>query len=349
MEYWLLCVLVAVIATGIGRLIWKHELELPEMAISILIASIISAIMISASVHRDYSDYQILNGQVISKHRDTVHCRHSYDCYCYTSCSGSGKHRSCHRKCKTCYDHNEDYDWIVQSSFGNIDIDTIDRQGKKEPPRWTNVVIGEPYTRTGGYTNYIKGSPDSLFNHLVEKSGKYNIPGYPNNIYDYYRYNRVVEVGVRLKNTPEFNEMLNKTLITLSPYKKVNIVPVFTKYDQNFARALESKWLGGKRNDVVIVTGLDGDKITWVKVFSWSKNSIVNYELETNLKSMYNLDYALYNNIVVSTVKKHYIQRSPEEFKYLDDAIKPSDWIVYTSLMLSFFGSLGMAFIMGRN
>lgn len=349
MEYWLLCVLVAVIATGIGRLIWKHELEVPEMAISITIASVISAVMIACSVHRDYADYQILNGQVISKKMEVVHCRHSYECFCYTICSGSGKHRSCSRRCQTCYEHNKDYDWVVQSSFGTIDIDKIDRQGKNEPPRWTNVIIGEPYTIKDGYTNYIKGSPDSLFNHILEKSGKYQIPNYPDNIYDYYRYNRVIQVGVNLPDVTILNEMINRSLIELSPSKKVNIVPVFTKYDQNFARALESKWLGGKRNDVVIVTGLDGNIIKWVKVFSWSVNSIVNYELETNLKSMYNLDFMLYNSIIVNTVKKHYIQRSPEEFKYLDDAVKPSDWIVYTSLMLSFFGSLGMAFIMGRN
>lgn len=349
MEYWLLTVLVSVIATLIGRAIWKHELELAEMSGSVVMASIITAIMIFASVHRDYADIQILNGQVISKYRDTVHCRHSYKCRCYTTCSGSGSNRTCTEHCSTCYDHNEDYDWVVKNTFGTIDIDTIDRQGKKEPPRWTIVKVGEPYTKVSTYTNYIKGSPDSLFNHMLEKSGKYNIPTYPSNIYDYYRYNRIVSVGVNVPNSKELNDLLNTTLIKLSPQKKVNIIPVFTNYDVNFARALESKWLGGKRNDVVVVMGLNGDKIEWVKVFSWSVRSIVNYELESNLKSLDKFDYIKYTAVVGDAITKHYIQRSPEEFKYLDDAIKPSDWIVYTSLILSFFGSLLLARFFSKN
>jgi len=349
MEYWLGCLLVSVLGTGIAKLIWKHELDGAEVAITIGIATGVAAIMIGCSTYRDYADTQVLNGYVVSKQMDTVHCRHSYQCNCYTTCSGSGKHRHCSRHCSTCYEHNKDYDWVVKTTLNTIDIDTIDRQGKQEPPRWTIVKIGEPVSTTVGYTNYIKGSPDSLFNHVLENSGRYNIPAYKTGIFDYYRINRVVQIGTNIPFVKDINDGLNDSLKTLGHTKHANIIPVFTTYDQNFARALESKWLGGKRNDIVVVTGLDGTKIKWVKVFSWSSKSLINYDLESKIKALGVLETQSYVKEITESITKYYIQRSPEEFKYLDDAIKPSDWVIYTSLFLSFFGSLGLGCIFSRN
>lgn len=350
MEYWLLCVMVSVVASGIGLLIWKHEFDFAEAGVTIAIATVVSAILIAVSVYRDYGDVQILNGQVLKKYSEKVSCRHSYSCNCHTSCSGTGKNRRCTQHCSTCYDHSYDIDWTVDTTFGAIDIDRVDRQGKSEPQRWTDAIVGEPAHVLGHYTNYIKGSPDSLFNKAILKSNIYNVPQYNSNIFDYYRYNRVVQVGVNLPEATDLNNALADVLRTLGSEKKVNIVPVFTNYDANFARALEAKWLGGKINDVVIVTGIKPDNtITFVKVFSWSKSSILNYELENAVKSLDKFDVKSYTDVVVDRIKKHYVQRSSSEFKYLDDAVKPSDWVVSLSLIICFFGSLFMGYLFSKN
>jgi hypothetical protein len=158
---------------------------------------IMTAIMMSSNTR----DVEVWNGQVTGKYSEKVSCSHSYSCNCYRSCSGSGKNRSCSTICQTCYEHSYDVSWRVESNIGTYTISRIDRRGLSKPPRWDRVKIGEPVSDTHTYTNYIKGSPDSLFHKkkLLKKYQK-DLPKYQSKVYDYYRLNRLVNLGVNVDN-----------------------------------------------------------------------------------------------------------------------------------------------------
>lgn len=348
-EYWVLICAFPIFGTLIAKLIWKHEYDWAEISVTVGVSVLILTILLFAGMYTSMADTQVINGQVTSKEKNRVHCSHSYSCNCRTSCRSTGKSTSCSTHCDTCYEHPYDYDWDVHTTVGTITIDRVDRQGTREPPRWSSVQKGEPASKSVWYTNYIKGAPESLFNKALLMQKKYPIPAYPSAIHDYYRINRVVEVGVRVKDRATLNENLNLMLRQLGPAKEVNVVPVFTSYDENFARALEAAWLGGKKNDIVVVTGIDKDQtIKWVYVFSWSKSSIINYEIKNRLKTLDKLDVNVYSDIIGEHIKTSFVRRPMSDFEYLKDEIDPPTWVVVLAAMLGLFGSLGMGFYFSK-
>lgn len=335
MTYWLSILAVTAAVLGVIKL-FTSELNWREFWILFIAVAFISGLLIGTGTWRNSSDVQVLNGQVVSKKMERVHCRHSYSCHCYTTCSGYGKHRHCSQHCQTCYDHKFDQDWDIITTLGNYEVDKIDRQGLREPARWTIVEPGEPVHRAVSYTNYIKASPESLFHKVLKH--KYVVPKYPSKVFDYYRIDRVVQTNTSLPFAKQLNAKLNDILKTIGPIKQVNIVPVFTTYDQNFGEVLQQEWLGGKKNDVVVVVGFDKNfsDIKWVKVFSWSKSALVNYEIQDHLMSLGKFDVDSYVQIVSQDIAKSYIRRPMSDFKYLDDAIEPPDWAIFVSIIMGF-------------
>lgn len=344
MEYVAFIFVAAILGTACAKWYGKGEFSWEEIAITFFGIFLLSWALLAAGTYTSLSDTLVVNGQVTGKAKVRVSCRHSYKCHCYTTCSGTGNQRSCTEHCSTCYDHSFDNDWEVYTTVGNHDIDTVDRQGLIEPPRWSRTVIGEPAHNTKMYVNYIKGAPESLFNKVLLVQNKYPIPEYPNHIYDYYRINRVVEVAVQVNPAvkAELNARLNLMLRQLGASKEVNVVPVFTSYDSNFARALEAAWLGGKKNDIVIVVGLNKDQtINWTYVFSWSKKSVVNYEIKNSIDELDIIDPTKYTALVETAIKKSFVRRPMSDFEYLEEAIVPPTWCIVLALVLAFFGALG--------
>ncbi len=208
--------------TGSGR---YSEITWKEFGISSIAIMIVTAMVYFAGAYSSMYDVAIINGEVTSKKRDVVHCRHSYPCRCRTV--RSGKTTSTH--CDTCYRHPFDVDWDVHSNVGSERINTVDSQGLIEPPRWTSIKIGEPFATTEQYLNYIKAAPESLLNYGRDKLLYSDIiPQYPDNIYDYYRINRVVQIGVSSPYATKYNEKISEVLKVLGPQKQANLVFVFT-------------------------------------------------------------------------------------------------------------------------
>ena len=70
----------------------------------------------------------------------------------------------------------------------------------------------------------------------------------------------------------------------LGPTKKVNVIMVgFGDKDSSYAHWQQAKWVGGKKNDVVICYGGLGIKPDWAFVFGWTEEEIVKRNLESIL------------------------------------------------------------------
>lgn len=344
MVYFLMVIAIPVIVALGAKLYWPHHITWQELGISLLISAAIGGAVVAAGYHRDFADTEVISGQVTGKAKVRVSCSHSYQCYCYTTCSGYGKSRSCSRHCSTCYEHSNDWDWDVFTNIGTMTIDRVDRRGSNEPHRWSIVMNGDPVARPHYYKNWIKGSPESLFHAMDVYGLEKTIPAYPK-FYDYYKIDRVIPTGgMKIPELRQWNDDLSAIMRELGPKKQANVIVIFTKKDRMFVEALRTKWLGGKKNDVILIVGSKNyPKIDWVDVVSWTDSFIFKVKLRDEIRDLKNIDRNAFMTTIRKNVNTFYVRKPIKDFEYLEDAIKPPVWVLILGFILSLLTSIGMS------
>ena len=338
---WIIVCFIPLLLPFILKKYYYHEYSWKEVAICCVVSVTIALITIYSNTYYEMADMEVLNGKVTSKQKETVSCRHSYSCRCHTVCSGS-KTRSCHRSCSTCYEHNKDYDYNIYTTIGNFTINAIDRQGVKEPPRYSQVIVEDPVAKTNYYLNYVKGAKNSLFN-MKRYSGDslIGLPEYPINIYDYYKINRIVVDNTIIPDSVKYNTMLSETLKDVGNAKQVNVVLVFTKRDRLFAEKLRTKWLNGKKNDIVIIISTSTyPKIDYVEVFSWSKNPMLNISMRDDIVALKDISPTTVMPVIQHNIQKHYIRRPMGDYAYLKNSVEPSFFAIMSAFIITLVFSI---------
>lgn len=319
---------LVLISLFVGIVVWIPNIkDKPDEVYFAIGVATITYIMLSVGLHFAVKQSQgietmVLNGYVTKKQQERTSCSHSYSCNCRTVKSG----KTTTTKCDTCYEHTHDYDWVVYSSLGDYTyINTIDRQGKEEPPRFTSVKIGEAYSIEQQYFSYIKASPLSVFKDYKEYD-KEPIPSQPK-VYDYYRLKHVVDWKSEYKNTQEVNTLLTQALATTSGKIKANAIVIFYGGSESIVNATRVKTLGGRINDVTIFINADvNGNIRKVHAYSWSKNDIVHVKLRDDILAMKTIDNQKLVDIINNDLLKYYKHRSNEEFAYLEHNIQFPVW-----------------------
>jgi len=306
---------------------WEQSQIIIPILISTTILTVVYLFMISPNHYTE-----ILNGIVVSKEKDKVGCRHSYQCMCQTI--GSGKNAT--TVCQTCYEHSYDIDWVVNTTVGDIDIDTIDSQGLREPPRWTKVKIGEPVARKHQYVNYIKSS-HTLFKQSSTNKVDLKYPA----VYDYYRYNHVISTFPI--DTKNLNKQIGDMLGRIGGDKQVNVLVIFTDKDDSYAANLINYWQGGEKNDIIIIVGTNADlHFNWVNVHSWSASDLVNVELRDKLMDS-NIDNFV--NDIEPIIVRDYVRKPMEKFSYLKSDIELTTTNIFIMLLLTIMFTLGVTLV----
>lgn len=340
----------ALLITLAARLIYHRTITNEEAIIMMGANLLIACVFIGGSYAVKYSkmhDTQLLSGYVMSKSKDRVSCEHSYDCNCRNVCSGSGNSRSCSRVCDTCYDHSYDIEWNVKTTLSNYEIRRIDRQGLKEPPRWTAVMKDEPVAESSSYINYLLADEKTLFVETLQKDA-YSYPAYPTT-FDYWKVNRVLGVPSPLGET--LNAYVNDTLKTLGPAKQMNVVIVATLKPEDYFTGLMSHWKGGKKNDIIMVYGIDKDlNVVWFKSNSYAMG-MGNIELHNKLK-----DNAVGKRLDVpqvtlqmATIASTFKRLPAKEFEFKAESIEISTTSMLILVLLNLFASIGCAVFMHVN
>ena len=332
----------------------KRRVTLQEFLIHIGVQCVVAGVSIGIMYWSNTSDTEVWNGKITGKKRERVHCQHSYRCFCYESCSGSGSSRSCHQVCQTCYEHSYDVSWYVFTNIGDsFTISRVNRQGTIEPPRWSAIQPGEPYATTKSYTNYIKASPDTLFRQqgLVEKYKKF-MPSYPQRVYDYYRLNRIVLVnGAKLENINTWNEELSELNAEVGPVRQANVILTVVKdLPADYFHALRQFWIGGKKNDIVPVIGVDANNaIQWVEIMSWSQDKIFDIKLRDDLLNNKTLDMTNTLSIIKDDTMKYFKRKPMKDFEYLKSSVAPTmtQWLI--SMVIGLLLSLGLGIFFYKN
>lgn len=348
LAFFLIVFVTSIVVPG-AAFILLDGITLKEFGCIVAACCFVAAMGAGAVSCMNTSDTEVWNGVVTSKKQVSVPCSHSYQCNCRNECSGSGKNRTCSYVCDTCYEHTNDWDWDVYTSNSEtITIDRVDRRGSHEPPRFTATRMGEPTAVTHDYTNYIKASPDTLFRHqgLKEKYAA-TFPTYPQRIYDYYRLDRVVPVGFTVPDLALWNADLTKINSELGSPKQVNIIVVLTKNKPDeWFNALEEAWIGGKKNDVVLVVSTDDQmKPQWVHPMAWTSNELFKVKLRDDVMDMPSVTRESLMSAVATNVKQRYVRKPMKDFEYLKSSIVPTmtEWVV--TLIISLLLSSGLVYV----
>jgi hypothetical protein len=338
---------------------WQQTITWGEMGLHMAIPVVVVSIMWALGRMSQTHDVEVFNGQITGKERVHGHYLRPYECNCYYTTDSKGNST---RHCSTCYEDRYTVDWDLKSTLGDIDIEHYDRGSRSvynspDPAAYKAAYVGEPCSKQFSFKNYVKGTPDSLFNHNKEvlmKQYATRIPNYPY-VHSYYKVQRVVNLGTQISR-PEsdaLNLQLGNVLRYLGAKKQVNVVVILTEIDDPaYKFAVEAKWIGGKKNDVVVFVGLNGREITWADAMTYGLNKgneLFVVKMRDALLDLKSYDNAKVTQAIEYNVLKHYDRVSMSKFEYLKDMIQPPTWLLILAAILSVVGSLGLTWFFHQN
>lgn len=346
-------ILVAIFAKRyFGNEISKRE-TVAQIGIGIAIGFIVSALLAYGQLY----DNEIITGEITSKQRIEDSYEESYDCNCRSVKSGD----STTTVCDTCWRTIYTIDWYLKSTIGDIPIDSESSEWRSvwntpDPVPFTTAKVGTACSIERSYQNYIKASPDSLFNSSEFRNTSFDesIPAYPS-VYMYYKLQHALTADAAVTSdiqsmfTQEVRKRLKRTNVNSHP----NIIFVFTKdIDRNFRYALERKWLGGKKNDLIVVIGTANyPNVSWSEVItlgSTSGNELTAVKIQQAVEST-DLDPVATVQNVFDVVAENFDMKSIEDFKYLQDEQEITFWQAILIVLASIVISIIVSILFARN
>ncbi len=180
-----------------------------------------------------------------------------------------------------------------------------------------------PITGIRHWKNKIKASPSVFsFSKVPKDIPVYEYP--PND--DWLKSDRLL--GNVPINISEFDKMNTR----LGPHKRVNVIIVyFANKDSSISKWQQSKWIGGKKNDLVICYGgQKNNKADWAFCFGWTEREQVKKNLETIF-----LENKIDNNlipIIEQEIKNNYLIKDWTKLDYI--TIYPPIWSYWVLIIL---------------
>ena len=339
-----------------GREISKRE-TVAQIGIGVAFGFLVSYFIAMGQL----SDTEVITGNVVKKHRVEDSYEESYDCNCRTVTTGTGTSKTTSTVCDTCWRTIYTVDWYLGTTIGRIDIASKESEWRSvwnsvNPRAYLDAKVGEACSRTRSYQNYILASPDSLFNSSEFRNKSFDtiIPAYPR-LHSIYKMKHAltrdgaVPSGDVQKWTHQIREHLKVRNATTEP----NVLFVFTKStDRNFRYALERNWLGGKKNDLIVVVGTSVyPNVDWVEVVTLggtSGNELTAVKIRDRLEQMVLEPEAVVKE-TFSMIDKHFDMKPITDFEYLKDEQQITFWQGFFVVLLSIIASIIISIIFARN
>lgn len=187
-----------------------------------------------------------------------------------------------------------------------------------------------PVTKTKSFENKVKAAP-TVFSFIKVPTNIAVYP-WPNNP-DWMNSDRLVGTA-RLLVNPYKWDCMNASL---GPRKRVNVIMVgFADVPSDMGQYQEAKWIGGKKNDLVICYG--GATRTsppkWVYVFGWTESELVKNNLQTLLLSRPINDEVI--PLISEEIIKNYTIKDWHKFDYITiDPPTWSYWVYFIAMILT--------------
>jgi hypothetical protein len=339
--------------------VWK-EFGIQVAATLTYVAIIYSLLF---SVTTDLIDENYYNGQVKSstyyeEWTELVHYTESY------SCGTSKNPRTCTRQ-KTRRDYHSPYYQIKTNLGETISISrgeylrTSREFGKKfvNLNRSGQVSYGDGDKYVSYPTKLIPTSVGHTYENLVAaangnvihtkvpketvqdliKTGKIReYPSLYSGIYGETLLNRVIDTTGLLINPNVLLNEFNKLATSVGITKQANPILYITKEDSSFKDALSQHWKMGKKNDIILILGVNDEGIIiWSDCICFTNNSDFIVDMQTEFS-----DKSVNDKTILSEFEKlinnGYVRKPMKEFEYLKENIT-LEW--YWQLLI-FIGNL---------
>ncbi len=335
--------IVGVVAAAIG----KGELTLKELAVQELGIVLLIGLAYGGSVlvvrMGAMADTEIWNGQIERKDKAKMSCCHSYPCNPYPcNCNKKGVCSTCYR---TCYRHSRDLKWTAKTSNNETAYSvTCKPPGTSDPGRWLQIVVGEPTSIEHHYTNYIKADPDTVFRRTgVGNKFPGLVPPYPR-VYDHYRLKPFIDMkaGVPGDVAATFNKKLTELSGRIGHRKQSNIIVIAVKTaDIDYKEAIEQAWLGGKKNDVIVIIGMEAyPDLAFVSVVTWSRSEEMKLAIRDKIMDLKKFDGDKILSTISEEVRSKFKRREMKEYEYLVQAIEPPWWLMLIIFVIGIAASV---------
>ena len=186
------------------------------------------------------------------------------------------------------------------------------------------------------WVNKVQGSPSTFSFHKVADT----VPVYPYpDFSSHFVSERLLGDAQSKFSIRKFDEMCSR----LGTSKKCNVIFVgFNNADSNLAMQQRDKWLGGKKNDIVICYGyapLEGNisTVVWVKCFGWFTNEAMGQNLEKLFLENPLNDSLL--PLIENEIKATYVRRDWKAMDLID--VQPTAgwyWVLIITMLVTQIG-----------
>jgi len=347
--FWINCLIPIIF--GLYLLYTKNEYFLQEFGIqvgaTILYVSIIFTLLFSYTT--DLADTEYWNGKVTSFEYYEEWTEEVT--YTEEQCSGSGNNRTCRTVTKTREDYHSPY-WMyitsngeeqtidqgaylnASSKFGSskIELERSDKVSYNDGDKYIsypNVII--PTAIPHSFTNYVTAAKGNVIHVKVpeqdikqlEKDKK--LVKYPSTYLGFYqesRLDRVIDTTKSISNISVIGENLNIISYKLGFTKQVNPIIYITDEDRSFKDALSQYWSKAKKNDVVLILGIDKSTgiIQWSDCIAWTNNTDFEVDCKNKFQGLKANDPKVLA-IFEELIRTEFVRKPMKEFEYLKENI----------------------------
>lgn len=337
--------ILAIVPFLIGGLLWIFDKEITwqEWVGNSIVCFLVAATFHAIAYQSQVGDIETRSGQV----SQVIHYPYWLEKETYTTTDSKG-HTTSHTIYIPHPEHWDAYDTLSQEIglSQNVYNDLKNKFGGRIVTEYVykSGFDGGDHNiyKTDNATHYLQPTNGTFHwvNKIKASPSTFSFPKVPATIkvYDYPENPSAFESG-RLLGSASLIDLfeLDRMNARLGPTKKVNVILIgFNAQDASIAEWQKAKWIGGKKNDLVICWGGSNSHPTWVQVFGWSDSEFCKRNIETIL-----LDNGINTNnlnLIETEIQKNYKIKDWKMFDYI--TVKSPMWCIYTYLIVMVVGQI---------
>lgn len=358
--------LIGFIAGKGNKLTWKEFIALEIVMIILIAVGLFSARSNSMSDIEIWNGW-IKNAEFYEEWWERVSCRHEIPCS-HRDKDGNRRHSNDGHYHRYDVDYVPPYWKFITSNEEEMKIDAsyfefltgvfrnkryveIYRSSKDHGngnKYVTEYIAGQsefiPTSTEHEFKNYIKANPNTILRRIGQGNKFDNlIPPYPR-VKNKIECDRFLTMGLNVSNAVNWNKKLAEINGRLGRKKQVNITTIVVNTpDSSYVHSLEEKWLGGKKNDFVIIIGCTQyPNIGWVRMMSWSQSEDLKVELRDAIMDVGSLekrDEILQE--IETQINQKFVRRKMADFAYLMAGWQPPAGTLLWLFVVGFVMSIG--------
>jgi len=345
-------ILIPLVISLVGYFLYKHKFAWWELFLPVIISLITIITSFYSMKSYTLSDVEY-NGYLITEAR----YYESYETWVkktcsYTTCSGSGKTRTCtthYYDCSYC-DYNSEY-WVMVDTKGNeigiseqkynqlikkwsatpkfVELNrninyhgSCGKDGDMYSIKWNkHIQTSETSTYEKEFTNILKCNHSAFNFPIIEKKDaiKLGLYEYPI-IGEYNKQNSVIGLSqLNIKGKKQLQTTMNYLNGNLGVSNKVRVYTLFfVDKEIDIAFKQEAYWDGGNQNELVVCIGVDKiGNIKWCKPFTWCDNKRMIVDTREDIMNMKSINSTKMYNIYKNNIMLFWKYKSFKDFNYL--------------------------------